>query len=74
MVIHKIIIIVEDLKNLVRQHAAVAIINNPAIPAERNEEVVAEASSSIVAGLKTAVAGGNTDSVVGFFNGAATMR
>lgn len=59
----------ENLQNLVRQHAGEAIINNPAIPNERNEEAVADASSSIVAGLKSAVAGGNTESVMDFFKG-----
>src|SRR5919112_5825658 len=59
----------ENLQDLVRQHAGDAIINNPAIPNERNEEVVADASSSIVSGLKSAAASGNTDSVVNLFNG-----
>lgn len=59
----------ENLQNLVRQYAGDTIINNPAIPNERNEEAVADASSSIVSGLKTAVANGNTDSVVNLFNG-----
>lgn len=61
----------ENLQNLVRQHAGDAIINNPAIPDERNEEAVADASSSIVSGLKTAVANGNTDSLLGLFNNGA---
>jgi uncharacterized protein YidB (DUF937 family) len=58
----------ENLQNLIRQHASDAIINNPAIPNEKNEEVVADASSSIVSGLKTAVANGNTDSLISLFN------
>ena len=62
----------ENLQNLVRQYAGDAIINNPAIPNERNEEAVADASSSIVSGLKTAVANGNTDEVQNLFkNGPA---
>lgn len=61
----------ENLQNLVRQYAGDAIINNPAIPNERNEEVVADASSSIVSGLKSAAASGNTDSLANFFNGGS---
>jgi len=59
----------ENLQDLVRQNAGDAIINNPAIPNERNEEVVADASSSIISGLKGAVANGNTENLMGLFNG-----
>jgi hypothetical protein len=58
----------ENLQNLIREHAGEAIINNPAIPNERNEEAVADASSSIISGLKTAVANGNTNEVHSLFN------
>ncbi|MDQ6815737.1 MAG: hypothetical protein M3040_18555 [Bacteroidota bacterium] len=58
----------ENLKNLVREYAGDAIINNPAIPNDRNEEAVADASSSIVSGLKTAVANGKADEVQNLFN------
>ncbi len=61
----------EQLMNLVRQHAGDAIINNPAIPNERNEEAVSDASTSIIAGLKGAVANGNVDGVLDLFKGGA---
>lgn len=61
----------ENLQNLVRQHAGDAIINNPAIPNERNEEAVADASSSIISGLKSAAASGNTDILANLFNGGS---
>jgi len=61
----------EDLLNLVKQHAGDAIINNPAIPNEKNEEAVSDASNSIVAGLKGAVANGNVDGLVNLFKGGA---
>lgn len=61
----------ENLVNLVRQHAGDAIINNPAIPNEKNEEAVSDASNSIIAGLKGAVANGNLDGVVYLFKGGA---
>jgi hypothetical protein len=62
----------ENLQNLVRESASESIINNPAIPNDRNEEVIADASSSIVSGLKTAVASGNTEELLSLFkNGPA---
>ena len=63
----------DNLTNLVRQFAGDAIINNPAIPNEKNEEVIADASGSIMDGLKNAISGGNLDSLAGLFNsGGAT--
>jgi hypothetical protein len=59
----------ENLTNLIREHAGDAVINNPAIPNERNEEVITDASSSIMSGLKSSLASGNTDHVVNLFNG-----
>jgi hypothetical protein len=59
----------EQLMDLVRQHAGNAIINNPAIPNEKNDEAVSDASNSIIAGLKGAVANGNVDGVVDLFKG-----
>lgn len=61
----------EQLMDLVRQHAGNDIINNPAIPNEKNEEAVSDASNSIIAGLKGAVANGNVDGVVDLFKGGA---
>jgi hypothetical protein len=60
---------VEDLNNLVRQNADAAIINNTAIPNERNEEAVQEASAAIEDTLKTSLSGGNVKEVAGLFNG-----
>lgn len=62
----------EELQNLIRQHAGDAIINNPAIPNEKNDEAVSDASNAIVAGLKGAVANGNVDGVVDLFKNGAT--
>jgi hypothetical protein len=61
----------ENLKDLVRQHAGDAIINNPSIPNDKNEEAVSDASNSIIAGLKGAIANGNVDEVVDLFKGGA---
>jgi uncharacterized protein YidB (DUF937 family) len=66
----------ENLQNLVKEHAGDAIVNNPAIPNDKNDEVIADAGSSIVSGLKSAVTAGNIDGVVDLFkaggNAAAT--
>lgn len=59
----------ENLTSLVKQYAGDAIINNPAIPNERNEEAVATASSSIIDTLKNAIAGGNLSGITQMFNG-----
>jgi uncharacterized protein YidB (DUF937 family) len=67
----KNIFMLDNLLNLVRENAGDAVINNPAIPNERNEEVMADASSSIMSGLKSAVAGGNTDAVTSLLQGGA---
>jgi hypothetical protein len=58
----------ENLTSQVKQFAGDAIINNPAIPTERNDEAVSTASHSIIDGLKNAVAGGNTAEVMNMFN------
>lgn len=62
----------ESLINLVKENAGDAIINNQAIPNERNDEAVQEAGHSIFDTLKGALSGGNTREVVDMFaNGRA---
>ncbi len=60
---------VENLNNLVKQNADAVIINNMAIPQERNEEAVQEASTAIEESLKTSLSGGNVKEVANLFNG-----
>jgi hypothetical protein len=60
---------IENLNNLVKENADATIINNTAIPNERNEEVVQEASTAIEDSLKTSLSGGNVKEVVTLFNG-----
>ncbi len=60
---------VENLSNLVKENADGAIINNTAIPNDRNEEAVQEASAAIEDSLKTSLSGGNVAEVAGLFNG-----
>lgn len=59
---------IENLINLVKENAGDSIINNPAIPNERNDEAVGLASSSIMDTLKGAVANGNIGDLVGMFS------
>lgn len=61
---------IENLNSLVKENADAAIINNTAIPNERNEEAVQEASTAIEDSLKTSLAGGNVKEVASLFNGA----
>src|SRR5215210_8378301 len=60
---------IENLNSLVKQNADATIINNTAIPNERNEEAVQEASIAIEDSLKTSLSGGNVKEVANLFNG-----
>jgi len=60
---------IENLNSLVKQNADATIINNTAIPDERNEEAVQEASTAIEDSLKTSLSGGNVKEVANLFDG-----
>lgn len=60
---------IENLNSLVKQNADGTIINNTAIPDERNEEALQEASTAIEDSLKTSLSGGNVKEVAHLFNG-----
>lgn len=57
----------DNLLALVKQHAGDAIVNNPAIPNERNDEAISATSGSIFDTLKNAVSGGNIGDIVSMF-------
>ncbi len=59
----------DKLLDLIRGNAGDAVINNPAIPNEKNEEAVQSAGSSIMATLQNALAGGKIKDVLGYFTG-----
>lgn len=59
----------DNLINLVREHAGEAVINNPAVPNERNEEVIAETGNSIAGGLQNLINGGGVKDVLNLFGG-----
>jgi hypothetical protein len=64
----------DNLLDLVKQHAGDAIINNPAIPNEQNDEVISSATSSIVDGLKNAVSNGNIGDITSLFSGGSVAN
>lgn len=59
----------DNLINLVKEHAGDAIINNPVIPNERNDEAIATTSGSIVDSLKNAAQGGGLQDIMQLFQG-----
>lgn len=59
----------DNLINLVREHAGSAVINNPAVPNERNEEVIAETGNSIAGGLQNMINSGGIKDVLKLFGG-----
>ena len=62
----------ENLLNLVKEHAGEAIINNPAIPNEKNEEAIKTATEGIMNGLKSQIASGGMESLTSLFNSGAS--
>lgn len=59
----------ENLLKLVQEHAGDAIINNPAIPNEKNDAAIGAASEGIVDHLKNLGANGGIEKVMGMFKG-----
>jgi len=62
----------ENLIDLIKQHAGEAIINNPAIPNSQNDAAVGEAGNSIINGLKDMISQGKIQDVMSLLqsNGA----
>ncbi len=59
----------DNLLNLVKEHAGEAIINNPAIPNEKNEEAIKSTTTSIVDTLKGQLTSGNMSALTDMFKG-----
>jgi hypothetical protein len=59
----------EQLMDLVREHAQGAVVNNPAVPNEQNEAVIGAATESIASGLQQELANGNTEGVLSLLGG-----
>jgi len=57
----------ENLLNLIKENAGDAIINNPAIPNERNDAACETAANSIFTGLQGAIKQGGLNSITELF-------
>jgi hypothetical protein len=64
----------DQLINLVKEKAGGAIINNPAIPNEKNEEAIQTTGNSIMSGIQAALAGGGLSSLMGMFSGRQNVN
>jgi uncharacterized protein YidB (DUF937 family) len=63
----------ENLFNLVKENAGDAIINNPAVPNEKNNAAIQTTTDSIMNGLKQQIAGGNLDSLTSLLSGQSNV-
>lgn len=60
----------ENLLELVKQHAGNAIENNPSVPNEKNGAAVAVAGESITSGLQQMISQGGLKQVLSLFSGS----
>jgi len=58
----------DQLILLVKEHAGEAIINNPAIPNEKNDAAISETAGGIFDVLKSQLSGGKAEVLAGMFN------
>ena len=63
----------ENLINLIKEHAGDAVINNPAVPNEQNNAVISEAGNSIVGSLKNMISQGNIQDVMNLFHNSGNV-
>lgn len=59
----------ENIINLVKEHAGEAITNNPLIPADKKEMAVQTAGMSIIGGLKQVASEGGIKDIMHLFSG-----
>jgi hypothetical protein len=59
----------EELFNLVKGSATESVINNNAVPNEKNHEVIAEATNTVASGLQNMVSGGGLQNILSLFGG-----
>ncbi len=57
----------DNLINLIRENAGDGILDNNAIPKEKNEQAVQTAGNSIISTLQNALAGGKLSDILGYF-------
>lgn len=58
--------------DLIRSNAGGAVINNPAIPNEKNEAAINQGGNSIIDTLKAALASGRLNDVLGYFKNGSS--
>ena len=63
----------DELLNLVKEHAGSAIIDNPAVPNEKNDAVCETAANSIIDKLKGMVGSGGADALAGLLGGGGNV-
>jgi len=59
----------DNLLQLVKEHAGEAIVNNPAIPNDKNDAAIGVASEGIIDQLKQMGSGGGMDAIMGLMKG-----
>lgn len=59
----------EQLNQLAQQFGVDSVINNAAVPNDKNEAVIGEASNSVISGLQKIVSEGGMDQLAGLFQG-----
>ncbi len=64
----------DQLLNLVKENAGDAIINNPAIPNEKNDEAISHATNGILSGLQSQLTSGNISDVVQLLGGKSDVN
>lgn len=65
----------DQLINLVKEKAGGAIINNPAIPNEKNDEAIQTTGNSIMSSIQAALAGGGgLSGLLGMFSGRQNVN
>ncbi|HUQ64521.1 MAG TPA: hypothetical protein VM101_00070 [Flavitalea sp.] len=62
----------DQIIDLIRNNAGGAVVNNPAVPNEKNESAIRQGGNSIVETLKNALAGGRINDVLGYFKNGAS--
>lgn len=69
----KINTMLEQLLDVIKQNAGEAIINNSAIPNDKNNAVIHEIGSSLAKGLSQAVASGNLQDIAGLLKNGSNV-
>jgi len=64
----------ENLLDLVKQYAGDSIINNPAIPNDKNEAVIGEAGNAIAGGLQNMLNQGGVKDILKMFGGQSGIE